>query len=150
MYCSFCGKQIRDGAVFCSECGRNLTTGNSKIDTVTSKCSKKVWLPVLAGIVAAVLLITVISSVASPSIVGVWMSGTKQVVFTKNGDYKNDDNYGTYDITSDKTLEIEYGAYSYNSGRRTYVWGPEAKEDSDYWYISGGTLYFCGREYTKK
>lgn len=150
MYCSFCGKQIRDGAVFCSECGRNLTTGNSKIGTVSSKSSNKVWIPILAGVVAVVLLIAIIGSVASPSIVGVWMDGTSQVVFTKDGDYKSGANYGTYTITSDKTLEILYGEYSYNSGRPTYKWGPEAKEDSDYWYISGGTLYFRGGEYTKK
>ena len=147
MYCSFCGKQIREGAIFCSECGRNLVTGNSKTNVGISKRS---WVPLVAVIALVVLLITVIKSVADTSIVGVWMDGTSQVVFTEDGNYQSDANYGTYTITSDKTLEILYGEYSYHSGRPTYKWGPEAKEDADYWYISGGTLYFRGGEYTKK
>lgn len=150
MYCSFCGKQIRDGAVFCSECGRNVTTENSKNSAATSKLSQKGLFPILAGVVAAVLLIVVIRTIASPSIVGVWMDGTSQVIFTKYGEYKSDANYGTYAITSDDTLEIEYGEFSNNSGIRIYEWGPEAKQDSDYWYISGGILYFQGGEYKKK
>lgn len=150
MYCTFCGQKIRDGALFCSECGRNLTTSNFKSNPVAAKSAKKIWISVLAGIAAVVLLIVVIRSVVSPSIVGVWMNGTNQVVFTKDGNYESGANYGTYTITSDKTLEILHGEYSYNSGRLTYKWGPEAKKDSDYWYISGGTLYFRGRKYIKK
>ena len=152
MYCSFCGKQIRDGAVFCSECGRNLKTGNSKIGTVSSNSSKKVCIPVLAGVIVIALVIAVISSIspASTSIVGVWMGGTDRVIFTEAGDYKDGLNYGTYAITSDKTLEIDYGEYSYHSGSASYKWGSEAMNDSDYWYISGDTLYILGGEYTKK
>ena len=40
------------------------------------------------------------------------MDGTSQVVFNKDGDYKSGANYGTYTITSDKTLEILYGEYT--------------------------------------
>lgn len=154
MYCSFCGHQVRDGALFCSECGRNLTTGKAKNETKKAPPSKKVWIPVLAGVIVIALVIAVISSISpastSTSIVGVWMDGTDRVIFTEAGDYKDGLNYGTYAITSDKTLEIDYGEYSYHSGSTSYKWGSEAMNDSDYWYISGDTLYILGGEYTKK
>ena len=150
MYCSFCGQKIREGAQFCSECGRNLTTGKTLKETTSVKSDKKAWIIFSSVVVAAALVVAIISSFGSSSIVGVWMDGTNQVIFTKEGDYKSGANYGTYAISSDKTLEILYGEYSYNSGRHSYKWGPEAKENSEYWYISGKTLYFRGGEYRKK
>ena len=153
MYCPFCGQEVRQEAVFCSACGKRISGVDTKQNDAVCKekaAFRKNGKVLIVAIAVLLLLVPVIKSLSQPSIVGVWMDGTEQVVFTKNGDYKSGSNYGTYTITSDKTLEIQYGEYSYNSGRPTYEWGAEAKEDSDYWYISGGTLYFRGGEYTKK
>lgn len=153
MYCPFCGREVRQEAVFCSACGKQISGVNTKQSNAARKektDSRKNRKGLIIAIVSILVLVPVIKAISQPSIVGVWMDGTRQVVFTKNGDYKSGSNYGTYAITSDKTLEIQYGEYSYDSGRPTYEWGAEAKEDSDYWYISGGTLYFRGGEYTKK
>lgn len=153
MYCPFCGQEVRQEAIFCSACGKQISGVNTKQNDATRKEKAGIFKDkkgLIIAIVALLILFSVIKSLSQPSIVGVWMDGTKQVIFTKSGDYKSGSNYGTYTITADKTLEIQYGEYSYNSGRPTYEWGAEAKEDSDYWYISGGTLYFKGGEYTKK
>lgn len=113
--------------------------------------NKKLFTAVVAIVLIVAVLIMIVSAMSSASIVGVWMSGTSKIEFTEDGDFSNSyASYGTYNITSDKTLEMQYGEYSYFNGRETYKWGPEAKDNSSYWYISGNTLYISGVEYTRK
>lgn len=157
MYCSFCGKEIRDGATFCSQCGKNQQTGKMKQGVSASKSglqallsNKKAIISIVSVLVAVVLIVVCVNAFGSKSIVGVWMDGTDKITFTSDGDFQMDSTYGTYTIDDDKTLIMSSGEYSYWSGRWEYEYGPEAKEDSDYWYISGGKLYFRGGEYTKK
>ena len=147
MICRFCGHQVRDGALFCSHCGRSFSGNQSQSKKLNP--SQKKSIIIIASIVALALLVAVFSS-SSTSIEGVWMSGSKQIVFTKDGEYKSDSNFGTYTVNPDKSLEIRYSEYSFKNGVDTFIWGEEAKEDPDYWYISDGKLYFYRSEYTKQ
>lgn len=147
MFCSFCGKEIRDGATFCSKCGKNQLTGEMKPGATPLKSGTVV---LVATLVCFIIVIACISRFRSNSIVGVWMHGADKVTFTSDGDFQIDSTYGTYTIDDSNTLIMSCGEYSYLSGTLEYEYGPEAKEDEDYWYISNGKLYFWGDEYTKK
>ena len=46
MYCTSCGKEVREGATFCTSCGTKI---NSNISTLKTK--KKIQTPIVAGIV---------------------------------------------------------------------------------------------------
>ncbi len=159
MFCYFCGKEIRDGAVFCSECGKNQTTGQPKKGiskksdiTIEQKRKKTIFL----GILAVVLIVVGIIAFSSKSIVGVWMSGTMQISFTSDGQFKRDATYGTYTIDDDKTLILDAGEYSYRSGVWEYEYSEKAIEeygdllDDGYWYIKGNTLYLNGNDFVKR
>ena len=157
MFCSFCGEEIRDGAVFCSSCGKNQITGQMKKGVLpettsvqTLRCNKKTVRSIVSALLLIVVVIVCVNAFKSQSIVGVWMDGTDKITFTSDGDFQWDSTYGTYTIDDDKTLIMDSGEYSYHSGRWEYQYGPEAKENSDYWYVSGSKLYFRGDEYTKK
>ena len=156
MYCAFCGKEIRDDAVFCSQCGRNQATGDMK-PGVTPEGSgfqnlfrnKKSVISIIAAVMAIVLISVCINAFKTPSIVGVWMDGTDRITFTSDGQFQWDATYGTYTIEGDKTLVMSTGEYSYLNGGWSLEYGSQAKENEDYWYISGNTLYLFGDEYTR-
>lgn len=50
MFCRFCGKEIADGSVTCSECGRKLVSYDEKIKT-KNKMSKKIIISVIILII---------------------------------------------------------------------------------------------------
>jgi len=157
MFCSFCGKEIRDGAIYCSQCGKNQATGAMKpgVRTATfSLSNSKKPIIVLASIILAVVLIVVcINAFGTKSIVGTWEdSEGHEVSFSSNGKFQQSSHYGTYTIYDDKKLSMVYQDFDYLGDSDSYEWGDEAMDDSDYshWYISGKTLYWRGNEYTKK
>lgn len=155
MFCSFCGKEIKDGVNFCSQCGAKQQVVNNYLkrfdkNSILSFLKSKKGKVTIVAFLTALVIICSINFVSARSIVGVWMSGTKKITFTKEGDFKMNSAYGTYTIEDDKTLIMSCGEYSYLNGKWEYEYGEEAKEDSDFWYISGDTLYLRGSEYKRK
>lgn len=148
--CSYCGAKLRDGASFCSECGKQQEITKKKRFPSLLKNRKIIM---AAALILMTLIITFVCIRSQPknAIVGVWMDGTNKVTFTRDGDFKlNNGSYGTYTVDKNDQLTMQFGEYSYYSGRWEYTYGKAAKDNSNYWYISAGKLYFRGKEYTKQ
>ena len=145
-------EELREGAVFCPNCGKNQATGkNAK----TASSPKKKKYIIAASIVVGLILFSAIWNAINPSIVGTWMCGTDQVIFESDGSFSyigsSDITYrcsGGYSINKNKTLEVNASGYFMNMSDTLY-YGKEAKHDSDYWYLEGNKLYFRGDVYTR-
>lgn len=76
MFCENCGKQIEEGAVFCTECGATVAPGGQAAGGAdNNKKNKKVWLlPAVGAAIVAVLLVLFNWSSISNSIAGTVMS----------------------------------------------------------------------------
>ena len=157
MYCSFCGKEIRDGARFCSFCGKNQETGivNHRTENppqINGKTTKSI----IGILVAVAVLLVCVLWFKGQSVVGTWTSGTERMQFSSSGTFTwrhNSENYsGTYDVDSQKNLSIDCDWMGLDSRKYELEWNKNAMhdEDGDYWYISGGILYIFGEEYERQ
>ncbi len=160
MFCAFCGKEIRGGAQFCAQCGKNQVTGLTKYKAFPAANllqNKKAVIAVALAAVAIIVIMVCATSGDSKDIVGVWMDGTSRIIFTADGSFrKSDATMGTYTIREDNTLVLNAGDFSYWSGQWEYEYSKKAIDedyewprDDGYWYIQGDTLYLHGREYKR-
>ena len=154
MYCVFCGKEVRDSAVFCSQCGKNQSTGKTKNEVVPTKVGVKSILKnkkLLGIILVAVVFIAVcFNSFGSKSIVGSCenLDGGSNLTFNSDGTFEYGGSYGRYEVYDD---EISMNFQDFDRlGTHWYVaWNENAEEEGEGWYISGNTLYFKGSKYKK-
>lgn len=154
MYCSFCGKEVRDGAVFCSQCGKNQTTGKMKNEVTPTRLGVKSIFKnkkTLGIVLAAVVLIAIcFNSFGSKSIVGSWenLDGGSNLTFNSDGTFEYGSHYGKYEVYDDE-ISMNFQDFNYLGEHWSVGWNENAEEEGKGWYMSGNTLYFKGDEYKK-
>jgi len=132
MFCTKCGRELRDGAKFCNYCGSEIeknSPDNSKVNFYAQVFVPKAWIKrfpnvpaiafVTSYVVVFILAITIIVSVANA--VSHDLSGTyyyngrfpvTQISFSKDGTFTARCTYYEYD-----TGDVYYGKYSKSLGK---------------------------------
>ena len=154
MYCPFCGEEIRNGAIYCSQCGKDLVSGKknpaAQVGSHNSVNKKLIVAAICIGV--AIVLTAILVTILGPkSLVGTWVdqNGT-EISFSSNGKFEWGSGYGTYTLYDDKKLSFIFNDFDHLGDNYSYYYGEEAKIDSHYWFISGNTLYLKGKTFTKK
>ena len=93
MYCSECGKEIKNGAKFCGECGAKVKKDKKKIDFKNNK---------LALIISAVVALLVICLVTLNILTGPKHVASKYIKASRNKD--SNALYSLLDLDGDKTF----------------------------------------------
>ena len=154
MYCSFCGREIRNEAVFCSQCGKNQATGKMKNEIALSNNREKSILKSkkAIGVILALVVIIIVcfNFFGSKSIVGSWenLDGGSNLTFNSNGTFQYGAKYGTYEVYDDE-ISMNFQDFDMLGTHWTVTWNEDAEEDGKGWYISGNTLYFRGYEFKR-
>lgn len=137
---------MRDEALFCQSCGKKVS------GKLVLRLTKKSLLAILGVVLSIILLIALFNAMgAKPSIVGTWESADgREISFSKSGKFEYGAYYGTYTIYENQKLSLTFQDWDRLGDTRSYDWSEDAMVDAEYWYISGKTLYFQGKSYTKK
>jgi len=169
MYCPFCGRETPNGAKFCTQCGEKLPSIKIKPEGTHAKSerrtlfkNKKAVISIVSVLVAIALVVVLCISVFhSPAnaVVDEWYCVREtnyKLTFTKSGLRSGEFQLhfadflsmkGEYTIDYNNTLEMIFSWGSAETKTEIFKYGPEAKIDDRYWYISDGSLYLGGDEY---
>lgn len=120
MFCKNCGKELIDGALFCSECGEKLENTSQQTDSTDNTVSDVVKkhdfkrLVLIIGAVIAIVIVVII-------IISVFLGNKLSVEDVKSG-------YLTY-YSEDKTIGEAFSNYSYFTNLSWQEFESEERKD---------------------
>ena len=138
MFCSDCGKEIKDGASFCPECNKAAggSTPPAKVSQGLNDKQKKN--AIIGGVVAVVVIVAIVIflNVGGSPLVGTWqlsgalLGGEVSITFRRNGT-------ATVEASWGEITEIETFRWSYDGNMLTTIADIDGWEETSVFSIVG-------------